>query len=194
MDLSRTKKYTTIHSIRDDEKRQIIEKIEKDDLIFLDYGCHMGHLSLEIALRFPIKILAVDNFVGTKNDKLMEKTVKDVTGGTGNFKNLVMSNIEEVSKNYVLLGKIDVLTPDELFATYGEDSIDFAFIDSSHSIDEYQEYEKIAKMVKSGKILGGHDYSSKHPGVIKGIESIQHDFDWISKNYTFFMRKKSKTS
>jgi hypothetical protein len=64
------------------------------------------------------------------------------------------------------------------------------FIDSSHRVEEYKEFEIIYHKVKSGGIIGGHDFH--HPGVVKGRELLSGlGCSFISKptHLMWFMKK-----
>lgn len=191
MDLTRTKKYTTIHSINNREKTAVIDRFEKGMKVFLDYGCHTGHLSFEMALRFPVTIYAVDNFSGTVDDKLMTSTVSRMTGGSGDFFDIFVRNLEELKSKYALKGEVIPVRASDFFRDHSDLVIDYAFIDASHRAEDAVDFEKISAMVKQGGILAGHDYSGKYmKGVVEAVEVILPDYEWIDKNYTFFLRKK----
>jgi cyclopropane fatty-acyl-phospholipid synthase-like methyltransferase len=189
-----TEKYRTIHSINDKDVQDIIKYFESLDTpnIFLDYGCHLGHLAIEIALRFPVTVYAVDNFVGTTNDSKMKATLEKLTE-TGNFYDLFLSNITEVNTKHTLKGTIVPLFSNDFFGSpYCNLVFDFAFIDSSHRIEEAEEFFKIDKLIRPGGILSGHDLSLQQygEGVRRGISLIEHNYTWLRKSYTWFMKKK----
>ena len=193
-----TEKYRTIHSLNDNEVSKIIEYLDKLEFVtetILDYGCHMGHLSIELALRYPVTIYAVDYFVGTFGDDCMKETVDKVTGGSGNFYETVIGNIKEVGTNHKYQGAIIPMHSDIFFPVANEIelALDFAFIDSSHRAEEVQEFSDISKMIRQGGILAGHDLRIEGrgaDGVRLGVASIEKDYTWLTKSNAWFMKKK----
>jgi hypothetical protein len=201
-----SKKYRTSCSINDADMDQIMKYVETcidqygyfnwsrdidPTFTFLDFGCHLGHLSIELAMRYPIKIYAVDNFTGTPGDKLMDDVISQVTNGKNNFFDTLMNNIHEVEHQFK--GRIIVLTPEEFF--YWSPVVHFAFIDSDHRSSE--EFEKIDKLIPYNGYLSGHDYSKSNPdtkGVVDGIEKIKVCYIPIVLGYTFFLRKSTYKS
>src|SRR5210317_583715 len=189
--LNTSKKYRTIHSINDNDVRLIDNYIKAENVkTFLDYGCHFGHLSIYLAKTYDITIYAVDNFTGTTDDVLMQKTINSLTNSY-NFYNKVTSNIAE---NEPYIGKI-ILQYSENYLENNNTEIDFAFIDSSHRVEEANEFPLILNKVKPGGIIGGHDYT-KNPecaqGVTLGIELIESQCTWLRNAYTWFMRKNNE--
>jgi len=183
-------KAKTIHSITEGETQLIIDAVRKyKPATFLDYGCHLGHLSIRLALEFDISIYAVDNFIGSDGDEKMKDTIDNLTDGKGNFYYNLLKNIEEAQEFVGLKGAIYVFYPKDFFAMKA--SIDFAFVDSSH--DTYQEFLDINELIPSGGIFSGHDYNDRYPrnkGVLKGVAEIQEDYKWIRDKSLFIMQKK----
>ena len=180
----------TIHSITEAETNIIVDAVRryKPD-IFLDFGCHLGHLAIRLAIEFNIGIYAVDNFIGSDGDEKMKKTVDDITEGSGNFRYRLQRNIEEAEELIGFKGEIYVMYPDEFFSL--SPPIDFAFIDSSH--DSHQEFIDIDNMIPCGGILAGHDLTDRYErnkGVLKGIGIIEEDYIWIRKSMLFIMQKR----
>lgn len=193
-DISR--KYRTIHSISDTDVEKIImmiEKIKKENnntiKNILDYGCHLGHLSIELAIRYDSNIYSVDNFVGTTGDNLMSETISKITNNGNDFYNIFIENLCEAEKTCCgFVGKIIPMKNINFLNSAIE--LDFAFIDSSHKVEDSWEFKKISDMVKIGGILGGHDnYTGGGEGVIEGISKIENDYEWIENGTTFFMKK-----
>jgi hypothetical protein len=201
-----SKKYRTKSSLNDSEVKIILhllenelyeqttddlrplEHIKKENYKFLDFGCHLGHLSIELALRYPIEIIAVDNFWGTDCDQLMLDEIKKATGGQENFHLQLLDNIEENRGQFK--GKIFVI-PSVNFWQMEPVKFNFAFIDADHRSSA--EFPLIDTMIPSGGILGGHDNQHGNPdtiGVLKGIDMIKHNYNWIDSSPLFFMRKK----
>jgi hypothetical protein len=201
-DISR--KYRTRSSLNDSEVKMILQLLEKElygqtteDLrplencrrgyAFLDFGCHLGHLSIELALRYPIIIFAVDNFIGTPGDKIMAEEIYKYTKGQTDFYKTLISNINEVRNDFK--GHIIVLRVEDFFKT--QVHIDFAFIDSSHKTSD--EFLYIDNLLYPGGILGGHDNQKHNPdtaGVTEGIKLIQDRYTWILNSPIFFMMKR----
>jgi hypothetical protein len=155
----------------------------------LDYGCHTGHLSFEMALRFSYAtIYSVDNFVGTPGDELMEQTFEKKS-----LREQFYDNMKEVEPEFK--GKIVVMTDKEFHEASDKGELpifDFGFIDSGHREEDIWEFESISKNIKRGGVLGGHDMSTHEvfKGVRMGIDTIIHDYTWLRKRYTWFLKKK----
>jgi len=105
-----SREYRSIHSINDKELGKILYYFNTlhSPSTFLDYGCHLGHLSIELAIRYQIEILAVDTFLSSYNDILFKKE--------GDFKAMFESNVKEACDNCQMLGNITMLSPTELFS------------------------------------------------------------------------------
>lgn len=200
-----TRKYRTECSIKDSDMNQIIDLMEEKiypginefnrtndnhtkDYVFLDFGCHMGHLAIELAIRYPIRIFAVDNFRGTPGDQLMDREIMKHTSSLKDFHHVLIHNIDE--SRHLFKGEVIPMYP-RTFFSLSNLHINFAFIDSDHKSSI--EFVDIDRLIPSGGILGGHDFNVANPetrGVTDGIRYIQNNYTWIYKNYTFFMRKK----
>jgi len=179
----------TIHSITEGEANIIISAISRfKPQTFLDFGCHLGHLAIRVALEFDIVVYAVDNFIGSNGDEKMKKTIHNLTGGSGNFRYKLLRNIEEAEELIGFLGEVNIFYPDDFFKL--SPPIDFAFIDSSH--DSHEEFIEIDKLIPSGGILAGHDLTDRYErnkGVMKGISMIEENYKWIRKSMLFIMQK-----
>ena len=188
--LEHSKKYRTIHSINDQDVALIDEYVQTYSVkTFLDYGCHFGHLSVYLAKTYPITVFAVDNFTGTIGDELMANTVLNLTKD-GNFYQNVVDNINE---SMPLKGEI-ILKYSDSFLAEDTTIFDFAFIDSSHRIEEVEEFKIILNKVKIGGLIGGHDYlpNTEIPGYLGpelGIKSIENYCEWLVKEYTWLMKR-----
>ena len=160
-DLSRSKKYKSHYSISDDKTEMILESLEEmgDGLhTVLDYGCHLGHLSIEMAYRYPVTIYAVDNFAGTPNSEtyvkfnydVMVESIREMTGGTGDFKYLLEHNISECVTDFI--GTIIPMYSVDFFPFAEENdlTLDFAFIDSGHRPDDAWEFKAISNLMRVG--------------------------------------------
>lgn len=186
-----TNRFRTVHSLGDDEVSLVLKMIEKESPnTFLDFGCHFGHLSFEVALRYPITVYAVDNFVGTVGDERMVETVLEMTDGENQFWDQFHLNMgllrDRFQGKVVPMKSVDFLHPDH------HPVIDFAFVDSSHLVEDAWEFVRISEMIPSGGVFGGHDYSQANygEGVRAGVDCIVHDYEWIREEYLFFMRKR----
>ncbi len=188
-----TRRYRTIHSIRDDEAEIALRHVPKEARTIVDFGCHLGHLSFELAYRFPATIYAVDNFAGTVGDDLMRGTVERLTeGGMGFLPNMLANMIES---ERLLGGFRCAITPVRsgvfLSNILPAIEIDYVFIDSSHREEDVHEFDQIAARVRPGGILAGHDFTKSCPGVWNAVNRLTDRFDWIVKGHTFVLRKKS---
>jgi hypothetical protein len=148
----------------------------------------MGHLSIELALDFPITIYAVDNFIGTSWDPVMEEEIQRITSGEKDFYHVLLQNINECKDQF--RGSIIPMYSDDFFKA--NHIINFAFIDSDHR--SFKEFELIDKMVPQNGIIAGHDYTSNNPdtiGVTKGINIVSRSYTkLIKKASVFYMFKK----
>lgn len=180
----------TIHSITEAETNVIVDAVRKyKPSSFLDYGCHLGHLSIRLVIEFNMCVYAVDNFTGSDGDPKMKNTIDKLTNGDGNFRYNLLRNIEEAEDLIGFKGEISIFYPDDFFTF--KPPIDFAFIDSSH--DSHEEFINIDKMIPSGGIMSGHDYNDnyeRNKGVLKGVSMIEENYKWIRKDKLFIMQKK----
>jgi hypothetical protein len=194
-EFNRTRKYRTIHSINDNEMLKIFAELGKIDPLnaVLDYGCHMGHMSIEIAMRYAITVFSVDNFIGTPGDSLMGGTINTMTEGSGDFKKVLEKNILECKSE--LIGNIVPMYADDFFTFCKSTTVvfDYAFIDSSHREEEAGEFTKLSTLIRKGGVLGGHDYYPEsrgiNQGVRMGIDLIKHEYHWYDKKFCWHMRK-----
>lgn len=180
-------RYRTIRSMNDDDVNKIIEMVEKyRPRTFLDYGCHFGHLSIELAIRYDMLIYAVDNFTGTIDDAPMKDLIDRATP-SGDFFNVFWENVKQaevLAEGYK--GKIVSVRTGALHRV--DATFDMAFIDSSHREEEAQEFILICDKVRPGGIIGGHD--NGFAGVVAGQNLITNNCEWLDHGYTWFMKKK----
>lgn len=196
-----TEKYRTPHSIFDRDVAEILELVKNNNVKkFLDFGCHFGHLGFQIALDFPVDVIAVDVFTGTPGDKWMKRTIAEKTKGTGDFFNRWQQNLQHVkNESGGLKGTVTPMRNKDFFSSDDISEFDMIFLDSSHNADDIWEFAEISKKVKKDGIFGGHDFIPEgqpnandvgYIGVWKGINSIIADYEWIAEKYTYFLRKK----
>lgn len=184
--------YRTAHSLKDHEVEFVIKQVEANrPSVFVDYGCHMGHLSFELAHRFDMTIFAVDNFKGTVGDEWMRKTIHTLTNGRMNFYSLFIANMAKACQQFKgFKGRIIPLRTD-WFYRQKDLKADFIFVDSSHRVEDAYEFIWLARRLNPNGILGGHDNANTCPGVQLGIRQIVDQFDWVQNDFTFFLRKRS---
>jgi hypothetical protein len=59
----------------------------------------------------------------------------------------------------------------EAHGLFAEEFFDFVYVDANHSFEAcYQDLSWWFPKVKRGGLLAGHDYSSKHPGVVEAVQ------------------------
>lgn len=157
-----TEKYRTIHSIYDFDLDAIISYYSSLDKKsnFVDFGCHFGHLSIQMAIEFPIVVYAVDNFVGVDDGLIFDTIKKHSTHG--NFYETVEHNISECSS--LFKGHISTHHSDKFFGDV-IDKFDFVYNDSSHDQVEIQNISLLAERVRLNGIMAGHDYLDRHVNV-----------------------------
>lgn len=190
-----TSRFRTVHSINDDDVAMVLDNMPPDARVVLDYGCHLGHLGFEIAIRHNVLVIAVDNFVGTVGDAHMAETVEQLTSGKNDFLPNFITNMEEAAAAAGgFRGRVVPMRTAEFDRFLATSSImfDLAFIDASHRIEEAALYPVIAARVPVGGILAGHDYDVNYnysPGVVEGVGRIIADFEWVQLAYTWCLRK-----
>lgn len=166
-----TKEFRTDHSISGADVEHILESI-KGRKTFIDYGCHLGHLSFEAAIRYDVDVIAVDNFTGTVGDPHMRATFKNYPNG---FKEIFDDNMSKVQDRFI--GRVEAVTSEDFWSSRALElagKVDSMFIDSSHRPEESGEYEKLANLLKSGGLMMGHDYEDGFfLGVIKPVTELR---------------------
>lgn len=185
-----SKQYRTAHSIKDADVEQILSCFAglPEPSVFVDFGCHLGHLSIEIALQFEVTVFAVDTFTGTAGDNKMKATILEIAP-TGNFRAITQANAHACEHQFK--GSIKLMTSEEFFAT--DFCFDMIFIDGSHKLEDAQEFGVIGGRISQHGIVSGHDYNMNAPGVMKGIEYLRPHFKMIPSNKAvecFFMEKR----
>lgn len=188
-----TRQYRTVHSINDRDVSRLLDLTPPTARTIVDFGCHLGHLSFEFALHRCATIYSVDTFTGTLGDERMAETIAQLTGDSGDFFELFVHNMEECREAAGgFLGEIIPVRAGDFFERVLPGLvIDLAFIDSSHREDDVWEFEAIARRVRPGGVLAGHDNDPvSSMGVVEGIASIIDAFEWIEDSYTWFLRKK----
>lgn len=183
--------YRTIHSLKDHEVEFVVKQVEAHrPSMFVDYGCHTGHLSFELASRFDMTIFSVDNFKGTQGDTLMADTVSSLTEGRMDFFPLFVQNMAKAARQYKgFKGQIIPMQTPCFFAT--RMAVDFIFVDSSHRVEEAEEFVWLSERLQPGGIFGGHDLDTTCPGVTLGVSKIAAGYDWLKNDFTFFLKKRS---
>ena len=189
-----SKKYRTIHSISDFDVDNICRLVEENNVKkFLDYGCHMGHLSIELALSYDIEVTAVDNFTGSLNDPKMGATIQNLTG-IDNFFDYCQANIKRHESLYK--GSVNMMYSKDWHEKKLVEEYDMVFLDSSHTPEKCGEFVPVCNSIKSGGVVAGHDLHPNWPGVQMGIDLIQDQLEWILKPHNpryssaWFQRKK----
>lgn len=61
--------------------------------------------------------------------------------------------------------------------------LDFVYIDGNHSYESALEDIKFAKKLVRHGIIGGHDYSTDFPGVIKAVNEEFKNFNFVSNDW-----------
>ena len=185
-----SRQYRTPHSIHDEDIVLIDCYVANENVqTFLDYGCHFGHLSIYLALTYDVHCYAVDNFTGTPNDKVMANTIKEQTG-TYKDTDFYLATMQNIANHHVWFkGSVSLNYAKDFFAIKQE-PIDFAYIDAGHTEEEIGDFQRILNKVKKGGLIGGHDLHPEITGVVKGVQSIESQCDWLVKGYTWLMRKR----
>ena len=174
----------TEHSINFKEAEFVINSIPSDAEVFVDYGCHMGHLSFQIALLRKIKVIAVDNFIGSP------EMIKKYSPG---FRDTFDSNMATVQDDFV--GEVEVVHTDDFWKLDLRGKIDMAFIDSAHDYQSMHEFADMGRFIKPGGILSGHDYDFRY--VKEPVKKLAELDEWDDSRLrlpgqgsVFFLTKK----
>lgn len=163
-----SREFRSGHSINNTEITEIIKYVKDNNVKkFLDYGCHFGHLSVELALNFDIEIMAVDNFTGTIDDSDMILMLKNMK--QQDFFNLTERNVKKYQDLYK--GKIALMRSTDWHNSKFDQEYDMVFVDSSHRPEESNEFISIKNSLKIGGIFSGHDWVWN--GVQDGYKLIQ---------------------
>jgi len=90
---------------------------------------------------------------------------------------LLISLTGYMNKVSVMKGKSE-----DLVSKFNKDDLDFIYIDGSHEYEYVKKDLEWADKVKSGGIIGGHDYDCKSLGVIQAVN------EFVAKNnYRLFI-------
>ncbi len=135
------------------------ENITKESIV-LELGCNDG-VSTSLFSKYAKKVFAVDMNKTSKMNNLLEE-IDNIYFYKMSFSQFFFQNIEK---------------------------FDFIYIDGNH---EYQEVREdiinSLNFVKDGGLIGGHDYNSSCPGVVKAVKEffgdnikIYSDSSWVNK-------------
>lgn len=136
---------------------------------FVEIGCWKGksssYMAVEIAnSKKNIEFICVDTWKGG---------IEQSDINTDNLYEIFIDNMRPVEKFYKHLRTTSI----QASILFENESLDFVFIDASHSyIDVKNDILAWKPKIKKGGILAGHDYSSGWPEVVKAVdELIQND-------------------
>ncbi len=77
--------------------------------------------------------------------------------------------VEDVVSKYPEVEML-VMTSEEAAGAVGDRQFDFVYIDGDHSYDScHQDIELWLPRIRSGGMIGGHDYCEACPGVIRAV-------------------------
>lgn len=159
-----------------------------DTSIFVEVGTWKGrsaaYMAVEIAnSKKNIKFYCVDPWTGESQDGKDGKTHPEyncIEIVENTLFNTFLTNIEPV-KDYIIPLR---MYSEEAYLQFEDSSLDFVFIDASHDFKNVKkDIDLWLPKIKSGGVIGGHDYHTKFPGVIKAVESFHHDSNEISSRY-----------
>lgn len=183
-----TSKFRTVHSIGPASVEYIINSLTTDTSIFVDYGCHLGHVSFEVAMRYDCEVIAVDNFIGSHNDPLMAETIDGMPDG---FRDTFDKNMASVKSHFI--GSVIPMYSDQFWAKYNNASIDVIFIDSSHNKEDDWEFQSLFDLLVPGGLLIGDDYEPAFRHVSQPVDKLKLDKkagQFTTHGNMFAMRKK----
>jgi glycosyltransferase involved in cell wall biosynthesis len=153
----------------------VVKKLS-DNSHIVEVGSWKGRSTAFLAVEIinsgkKIKLDAVDSWSGDEGDPLSFNEDPEFMSYNRNILELFKKNMSPVE------GKID-LTPIQMFSVpasklYSDKSLDFVFLDANHKYETITEDIKHwLPKIKSGGIIGGHDYSPAFPGIIKAVNEI----------------------
>ncbi|MCX6239070.1 MAG: class I SAM-dependent methyltransferase [Bacteroidia bacterium] len=151
------------------------------------YGCSTAFMAVEIInSKKNMKIYAVDTWEGAGGLLSDENLAKH-----GNIFEFFKSNLSSVIE-YINPMK---MTSIEAAKKFENSSLDFVFIDANHDYDFIKEdIEVWYPKVRSGGYIGGHDYSTTYPGVIRAVDEFftnKENLDIIRTSWLFFKQNKT---
>ena len=110
--------------------------------------------------------------------------------GTYEDTDFYLATMQNIANHHVWFkGNVSLNYAKDFFAIKQE-PIDFAYIDAGHTEEEVGDFQRILNKVKKGGLIGGHDLHPEITGVVKGVQSIESQCDWLVKGYTWLMRKR----
>lgn len=135
---------------------------------FVEVGSWLGRSASYLGVEIinsgkPISLHCVDNWLGGKELQHHE-VVK-----SGQLCREFLKNIDPI-KNIIILKQKTSL---EASQDYEDNSLEFVFLDAAHDYNSVTEDIKVwYPKVKSGGILGGHDYEKGWQGVVAAVNEF----------------------
>jgi len=166
----------------------MLENYKHKNLVGVEIGTQNGFNAKVMMLVLPIsKLYCVDPYVDYVEDMDVYKKHNKV-------------DISEFYTARNLLNQFDNRVvfyrdySDKVYNRFDDDSLDFVYIDGNHSYEfVMNDILLYLPKVKSGGIIGGHDFGSKYGGVVQAVFDFtqKHDYNlftgrdndwWIIKN------------
>lgn len=148
---------------------------------FVEVGSWKGMSSAYMAVEIinsnkNIKFDCVDTWLGTVSDGHQQEHYVS----SGKLYDLFIENMKPVEKYYTPIR----LTSIEAAKLYKDKSLDFVFIDADHTYDAVKsDILSWLPKIKSGGVIGGHDYISRERNAFIGLKKAVHEcfsFDQIN--------------
>lgn len=149
----------------------LLQNYDHKDLVGVEIGTQDGYNAKVMMLVLPMKqLFCIDPY---------EDYVEDM----GSYKktNKVGNNVFENAQSYLGMfgSRVSFYRnySDSVSNKFEDKSLDFVYIDGNHS-QEYvkKDIEFYLPKVKSGGILGGHDFGSRYGGVVHAVVDFTREF------------------
>lgn len=141
-----------------EEELQWLFKQAQDMETIVEVGSFKGRSTHALLSGTKGNVTAIDNWVlhwDVNNPQHGETAFKEFTENLKDFNNLIIMRT----------------TSNEAVNSFKDDSLDMVFLDFTTTYPEY--LEAINKWLpKTKKLICGHEYSEKFPGVIKAVDEV----------------------
>ena len=165
----------------------LLKKYSDKELVGIEIGTGVGGNAIAMLSVLPIKKLyCIDPYTTYIEDKFGQKEKKKVEECLETAK----KNLAKYSKKVSFIEEYS----DKAINRFEDNSLDFVYIDGNHSYDFVKrDIELYYPKVRSGGVLGGHDFGSGYVGVVYAVLEFIRDNNfklatgrdsdwWIVKN------------
>lgn len=136
---------------------------------FVEIGTWKGQSSAFLAVEIinsgkQITLDCIDNFTGSP---IEPGQMYDPVNQEGKLYDAFVYNMRPVEGHYTAIRGDSAGSA----SLYDDETLDFVFIDASHDYDSFRaDLWAWFPKVKRGGLIGGHDYASPYPGIIKAVD------------------------